>query len=122
MTSSWGNAPWGNFAVAYALQMLDFNYNGGLFNDGGNHPNNNSYINNTLVGSAGQIYAIEIYGTCNTILSGNKINITGRTPMGIGVIGTNITISDNYVINNGTHNSSEGTADYLEALNVGLYA
>jgi hypothetical protein len=41
--------------------------------------------------------------------------------MGIGVIGANITIADNNIINNGTHNRSEPTADYLEAINTGLY-
>lgn len=122
VTASYGSAPWGNPCVAYALQMLDFNYAGGAFDGGGNHPDNNSFVNNTLVGSAGQIYGIEIYGTYNTYLSGNTINLTSRTPMGIGVIGSNITISDNVIVNNGTHNRSEGTADYLEAINVGIYA
>ena len=121
VTASYGSAPWGNAAVAYGLQMLDFNYQGGAYSGQGNHPDNNSFVNNTIVGSAGQIYGIEIYGTGNTNLSGNTINITGRTPMGIGVIGTNITIANNTIINNGEHNRSEGTADYLEAINTGLY-
>ena len=122
VTAGYGSAPWGNPCVAYALQMLDFNYAGGAFDGGGDHPDNNSFVNNTLVGSAGQIYGIEIFGTCNTYLSANTINLTSRTPMGIGVIGSNITISDNVIVNNGTHNRSEGTADYLEAINVGIYA
>jgi len=121
VTASYGNAPWGNAGVAYGLEMLDFNYNGGGYNSAGSHPTNNSFVNNTIVGSAGQIYGIEIYGTSDTNLSGNTINITGRTPMGIGVIGSNITIANNNIINNGTHNRSEGTADYLEAINTGLY-
>lgn len=121
VTASYGSAPWGNAGVAYGLEMLDFNYNGGAYSSSGNHPYNNSFVNNTIVGSAGQIYGIEIYGTGNTNLSGNTINITGRTPMGIGAIGSNITIADNNIINNGTHNHTEGTADYLEAINTGLY-
>ncbi|RAP53736.1 MAG: hypothetical protein BZ137_05845, partial [Methanosphaera sp. rholeuAM130] len=121
VTASYGSAPWGNAGVAYGLEMLDFNYNGGAYSSSGNHPYNNSFVNNTIVGSAGQIYGIEIYGTGNTNLIGNTINITGRTPMGIGVIGANITIADNNIINNGTHNRSEPTADYLEAINTGLY-
>lgn len=121
VTASYGNAPWGNAGVAYGLEMLDFSYGGGAYSSSGDHPFNNSFVNNTIVGSAGQIYGIEIYGTSDTNLSGNIINITGRTPMGIGAIGSNITIADNHIINNGTHNRSEGTADYLEAINTGLY-
>lgn len=121
VTASYGSAPWGNAGVAYGLEMLDFSYGGGAYSSSGEHPFNNSFVNNTIVGSAGQIYGIEIYGTTDTNLSGNTINITGRTPMGIGAIGSNITIADNHIINNGTHNRSEGTADYLEAINTGLY-
>ena len=121
VTASYGNAPWGNPAVAYAMQMLDFNYHGGTYYSEGDHPNNNSFINNTINGIAGQIYGIEIYGGNNINLSENNINITGRTPMGIGVIGENITIANNNIITNGTYNTSEGTADYLEAINTGIY-
>ena len=121
VTASYGSAPWGNAGVAYGLEMLDFSYGGGAYSSSGEHPFNNSFVNNTIVGSAGQIYGIEIYGTSDTNLSGNTINITGRTPMGIGAIGSNITIADNHIINNGTHNHTEGTADYLEAINTGLY-
>lgn len=121
VTASYGKAPWGNAGVAYGLEMLDFSYGGGAYSSSGEHPYNNSFVNNTIVGSAGQIYGIEIYGTSDTNLSGNTINITGRTPMGIGAIGSNITIADNHIINNGTHNHTEGTADYLEAINTGLY-
>lgn len=121
VTASYGFAPWGPIAVAYGLQMLDFNYQGGAYPVGGTHPDNNSFINNTIVGSAAQIYGIELYGTGNTNLSGNTINITGRTPMGIAAIGYNVTVADNTIINNGEHNHSEPTVDYLEAINTGLY-
>ncbi|MBQ6443932.1 MAG: Ig-like domain repeat protein [Methanosphaera sp.] len=121
VTAGYGRSDWETFEVAYGLTMLDFNYMGGMYSDFGDHPYNNSFINNTIVGSAGQIYGIEIYGTGNTNLSNNNINITGRTPMGIGVIGSDITIANNNIINNGEHNHSEGTADYLEAINTGLY-
>ena len=121
VTASYGSSPAGNPAVAYVMQMLDYEYYGGTFIPSGGHPMNNSFINNTLIGSAGQIYGMEIYGTCNTTLSGNYINITGRAPMGMAVCGGNISMSNNDIIINAEHNRTEGTADYFASHGCGLW-
>ncbi|MEE3324347.1 MAG: Ig-like domain repeat protein [Methanosphaera sp.] len=122
VTSSYGNAPWGNIAVAYAINMLDFQYTGNLFGVGGNHPNNNSIIRNILVGEAAQIYGVEMFGGYNNNISENNITLYGRTCMGIGIIGANITSNNNNIVVIGEHNQTEGTADYLKAKTTGLYS
>ena len=121
VTSSWGNAPWGNIAVAYGINMLDFQYTGNLFNMGGNHPNNNTIIQNNITGSAAQIYGVEMYGGYNNNISENNITLFARTAMGIGIIGANTIANNNNIIVIGEHNNTEGTADYLKAKTAGLY-
>ena len=121
VTSSWGNAPWGNIAVAYAINMLDFQYMGNVFSMGGSHPNNNTIIQNNITGSAAQIYGVEMYGGYNNNISENNITLFARTAMGIGIIGANTIANNNNIVVLGEHNLTEGTADYLKAKTAGLY-
>ena len=121
VTSSYGKAPWGNIAVAYGINLLDFQYTGSIFSTGGNHPNNNTFKENIIVGSAAQIYGVEMYGGYNNNFTDNNITLFGRTCMGIGVIGANTITSNNNIYVLGEHNLTEGTADYLKAKTTGLY-
>ena len=120
VSAGWDLSPWGNLCVAYGIQVLEMSYNGNIYTSSGLHPRNNSFINNTIVGSAGQIYGFEIWGSITSSIIGNHINITGRTPMGMGIIGAIINVSDNDIIINGEHNHTESTVDYLTSRATGM--
>ena len=121
VSASWDLSPWGNICVAYGIQVLEMSYSGTVYTSEGPHPRYNNFINNTIVGSAGQIYGFEIWGSVDTNLTGNHINITGRTPMGMGIIGALITVSDNDIIINGEHNHTESTVDYITSRATGIW-
>ena len=117
-------APWGNLAVVYGAEILDYNYNGGPYKQFKNAPkaNNNSFINNTITGTARQFYGFEIYGGSNTLIENNTIiSNEGYTTMGIGAIGENITMHNNIIDVKGKHNHSEGSADYIKPITAGIY-
>lgn len=106
---------------AYALMLLDYSYKGYKYSPTSQSINNTTFTDNNITGSAGNIYAIEVYGGTNTKLENNSIDITGRTPMGIGVIGENITIRQNDITAKGETNRTEGSADYLKPRTTGIY-
>ncbi|MEE1117309.1 right-handed parallel beta-helix repeat-containing protein, partial [Methanosphaera sp.] len=113
----------GNPSVAYAIEILDYVYNGGPYKNYKNSPKatNNSFINNTITGFARQFYGFEIYGGANTLIENNTINATGSVTMGIGAIGENVTINNNYIEVRGLHNQTEATVDYIVAMTAGIY-
>ena len=117
-----GTTPNGAEDSAYGLMLLDYSYKGGPYTPNSNALDNNTYTYNTITGSAGNIYAIEVFGGTNTNLSSNNINITGRTPMGIGAIGENVTITNNNITCTGQTNNTEASADYLKPRTTGIYA
>jgi len=117
-----GSTPNGAEDSAYGLMLLDYSYKGGPYTPNSNVLDNNTYTYNTITGSAGNIYAIEVFGGTNTNLSSNNINITGRTPMGIGAIGENVTITNNNITCTGQTNNTEASADYLKPRTTGIYA
>ena len=116
-----GTTPNGAEDSAYAALLTDYSYKGGKYTPNTYSITNNSYINNTITGSAGNIYGIEMFGGTNTNLSNNNIQLTGRTPMGIGTIGENVTITANNITCTGQTNNTEGSADYLKPRTTGVY-
>ena len=116
-----GTTPNGAEDSAYGVLLLDYSYKGGKYTPNANSIDNNTYTYNTITGSAGNIYAIEVFGGTNTNLSNNNINLTGRTPMGIGAIGENVTINNNQITSEGDTNNTEASADYLKPRTVGVY-
>ena len=116
-----GTTPNGAEDSAYGVLLLDYSYKGGKYTPNANSIDNNTYTYNTITGSAGNIYAIEVFGGTNTNLSNNNINLTGRTPMGIGAIGENVTINNNQITSEGETNNTETSADYLKPRTVGVY-
>ena len=116
-----GTTPNGAEDSAYGLILMDYSYMGGKYTPNGNSINNTTYTNNRIIGSAGNIYAIEVFGSTNINLSSNHISITGRTPMGIGAIGENVTIKDNNITIQGETNTTEASADYLKPRTTGIY-
>jgi len=113
--------PTGAEDSAYPLILLDYSYKGSDYQPLPQSINNTTYTHNNITGSAGNIYAIEVYGGTNTQLTHNMINITGRTPMGIGVIGENISVTHNNITSIGQTNNTEKSADYLKPRTTGIY-
>ena len=121
VTAGYGVSDMHNNHVAYGCLLIDYSCGGESYGYSDYSMVNNSYINNTIVGDAGQIYAIEMWGGVNATLSGNFMNVSGRTPMGIGAIGINVSMDDNIIYVNGTHNGTEGSADYIDPRTVGIF-
>ncbi|MBQ6218882.1 MAG: Ig-like domain repeat protein [Methanosphaera sp.] len=121
VTAGDGKSQTGDYCVAYAALLLDYGYSGGTFNSQSSNCKNNSYLNNTIRGHARQFYGFEIYGGYNTNISDNNINATGKTVMGVGIVGENITINNNIVDVQGQTSSAEGSVDYLKPITTGTY-
>ncbi|MBR3214202.1 MAG: Ig-like domain repeat protein, partial [Methanosphaera sp.] len=121
VTAGYGINNNNNPHVAYGALILDYSYQGYKYLPNEYSIENVSYINNTIICDAGQSYGVEIYGGNNLNISDNKIYLTSRVPMGIGVIGENVTLSGNIVVANGTNNATETTVDHLTSRTVGIY-
>ena len=121
VTAGYGENANHNPHVAYGALILDYSYGGGKYTPNIYSIQNVSYVNNTIIGNAGQAYGVEIYGGNNLNISDNNINLTARVPMAIGAIGENVTISGNNIIATGSNNGGESTVDYLTSRTVGVY-
>ena len=121
VTAGYGENANQNPHVAYGALILDYSYKGFKYEPNEYSVENVSYINNTIIADAGQAYGVEIYGGNNLNILDNKINMTSRVPMGIGVIGENVTVAGNIIVANGTNNGTESTVDHLTSRTVGVY-
>ena len=115
-------APWGNYAVVYAVVLEDRNYVGGIYNPNRTTVKHNNIINNTIYASARQTYSIEVFGAIDLNISDNKMYNNGTAPMAIGIIGYNSSINNNNITCVGTTNRTDGTVDYIVSRTVGVYA
>ncbi|MDO5825592.1 MAG: Ig-like domain-containing protein [Methanosphaera sp.] len=122
VTCTSNKAPWGNYAVVYAIVLEDRNYVGGVYNPDRTTVKHNNIINNTIYASARQTYSIEVFGAIDLNITGNKMYNNGTAPMAIGIIGYNSSIFDNDITCVGTTNRTDGTVDYIVSRTVGVYA
>jgi hypothetical protein len=104
-------APWGNYAVVYAIVLEDRNYVGGIYDPDITTVKYNNVINNTIYASARQTYSIEVFGAIDLNISDNKMYNNGTAPMAIGIIGYNSSINNNNITCVGTTNRTDGTLD-----------
>ena len=122
VTCTSNKAPWGNYAVVYAIVLEDRNYVGGIYNPNSTTVTHNNIINNTIYASARQTYSIEVFGAIDLNITDNKMYNNGTAPMAIGIIGYNSSITDNHITCVGTTNRTDGTVDYIVSRTVGVYA
>jgi len=122
VTCTSNKAPWGNYAVVYAVVLEDRNYVGGIYNPNRTTVKHNNIINNTIYASARQTYSIEVFGAIDLNISDNKMYNNGTAPMAIGIIGYNSSINNNNITCVGTTNRTDGTVDYIVSRTVGVYA
>ena len=115
-------APWGNYAVVYAIVLEDRNYVGGTYNPNRTTVKHNNIINNTIYANARQTYSIEVFGAIDLNITDNKMYNNGTAPMAIGIIGYNSSITGNDITCVGTTNRTDGTVDYIVSRTVGVYA
>ena len=122
VTCTSNKAPWGNYAVVYAIVLEDRNYVGGTYNPNRTTVKHNNIINNTIYANARQTYSIEVFGAINLNITDNKMYNNGTAPMAIGIIGYNSSITGNDITCIGTTNRTDGTVDYIVSRTVGVYA
>lgn len=122
VTCTSNKAPWGNYAVAYAIVLEDRNYVGGVYNPNRTTVKHNRIINNTIHANARQTYSIEVFGAIDLNITSNTMYNNGTAPMAIGIIGYNSTINKNNITCTGTTNKTDGTVDYIVSRTTGVYS
>ncbi|WP_455645761.1 hypothetical protein [Methanosphaera sp.] len=109
----------GNEYTAYGIYCENWNYYGGSYSATNTNINNN-IINNTIYGTGYNVYGFEGYGVDQFNITGNTIIVNGVEPEAIGVIGTNINITNNTIKVTGTSTTIGTSADYLKPLTTGI--
>ncbi|MCD7781958.1 MAG: Ig-like domain repeat protein [Methanosphaera sp.] len=120
--SGYGDHGDGTYAedVIYAIYIENTNYYGHTYSSTTGNVHNNIIDNNTITGSAHNVYGVELYGANGTNITNNVMTLEGSTPMGIGVDGTNSIIDNNTITVMGSVFGQEYTADYLTATEAGI--
>ena len=106
--------------VGYCIYLEGQGYTGGKYWPGAGGINDTLIRNNSVVGSAFNIYGIEGFGNDNLTVVNNTFNLTAYYPMGIGVIGTYNNITDNIIIVKGESNNTGGSPDYIDPTTAGI--
>jgi len=109
-----------NEYCTYAIFINDYGYMGGYLDTSKSKVFNNTISNNHIIGNAFNTYAIEEFGGKENKFINNTIEVNAATAMGIGVIGTDLTIANNTLLINGTRTTGL-TIDYLGAMTTGIY-
>ena len=105
--------------VSYGVVIENRAYQGSPVDYGYGNVLNNTISNNNFIGSAYNIYGVEIFGADANLVENNTVNFTGTTTLGLGAIGHNNTFQNNNITVSGTQ--AEGsTVDYLGAGTTGV--
>ena len=107
--------------AAYAIVLTENEYHGGSYNIIKSQMTGNVIEDNNIMGYSNHMYGFEQFGGKETIIRNNNIDIEGRAPMGIAVIGSDTQIEDNTINVHGHTNQSEDSLDYLKPQTTGIY-
>ena len=105
--------------VSYGVVFENRAYMGGDHSYGEGNFVRNTISNNTLLGSAYNIYGVEIFGADGSIVENNNVNISGNTTLGLGAIGANTSFNNNTISIDGLREAGS-TVDYLGAGTTGI--
>ncbi len=105
--------------VSYGVVVENRAYMGGNHYYGEGNMVKNDIINNTFLGSAYNIYGLEIFGADGSTVENNTVNLSGNTTMGLGAIGCNTTFNNNTITLDGEREYGS-TVDYLGAGTTGV--
>ena len=107
--------------AAYAIVITENAYAGSRYRITESKMQSNIIESNTLTGNSSHMYAIEQFGGQKTIIKDNYIDIYGKNPMAVALIGSDSQVTDNTINVHGLTNTTDTSLDYLKPQTTGIY-